>query len=578
MGLTWGCAQCHSHKYDPLSHKEFYQLYAFFNQTEDSDKVDDWPVLKLAGASTPVMRELAAEKQRKTRIQERGNFLNAGAEVQAGTPEAFHKFPPDAPRNRHGLALWLAHPDNPLTARVQVNRFWARLFGRGLVESEEDFGTQGVAPTHPELLDWLATEFVRLNWDVKALLKTIVMSNTYRQSSAMSPPLHEKDPYNRLLARSARFRLDAEIVRDQALAASGLLSRKLGGPPVMPWQPEGIWQVIFNNEQWITSAGEDRYRRGLYTFMRRTSPYPSMTTYDAPAGDVCTMRRIRTNTPLQALASLNDPVSMEAAQNLALRALGEAGQSEAACAERMFRLTLARPPEKRELRRLLALHRQAAKELRSDGASPMKLLQYDKTLYTDNRKTTLVADARTTPPAWKYTEVNPGEGWAEPGFDDSGWKSGIGPFVAQGKKKEVDYKDLGVEIATPWSGDHLWLRIEFDLPIEKLENFRLEAQAWTMFEAFLNRAPAANSDLGHLGYHKYKVSAAAGATLKAGRNTLAIRVMRALDHDASQVFDVGLFATRALNFSSASAQDVSRAAWVVVANVLLNLDETLTRR
>jgi hypothetical protein len=336
--------------------------------------------------------------------------------------------------------------------------------------------------------------------------------------------------------------------------------------------------VIYSGDQWITSAGEDRYRRGLYTFMRRTSPYPSMTIYDAPAGDVCTMRRIRTNTPLQALASLNDPVSMEAAQHLALRALDEVGESQAAIAERMFRLTLARPPEEHELRRLLVLHRQATAELLSGGASATKLLQYDKTLYTDNRKITLVADTRTTPPAWKYTEVDPGKGWAEPGFDASGWKCGIGPFVDLGKNKEAAYKDRGAAIATPWSGDHLWLRIEFDLPAENLENFRLEAQAVTVFEVFLNGAPAAGSDLGRQGYYEYKVSAEAVAKLKAGRNTLAIRLTRLLDQGASQVFDAGLFATRALDFSSASEEDASRAAWVAVANVLLNLDETLTRR
>ncbi len=575
MGLTWGCAQCHSHKYDPLSHKEFYQLYALFNQSEDSDKPDDRPVLKLAGASTLVMRELAAGDQRKTRIHERGNFLNPGAEVQAGTPEVFHPFSPDAPRNRLGLARWLAHPDNPLTARVQVNRFWARLFGRGLVESEEDFGTQGLAPTHPELLDWLAIEFVRLNWDMKALLKTLVMSATYRQSSAVSLALQEKDPYNRLLARGARFRLDAEMVRDQALAASGLLSRKLGGPPVMPWQPEGIWQVIYNGERWISSPGEDRYRRGLYTFMRRTSPYPSMTTYDAPTGEVCTMRRIRTNTPLQALASLNDPVSMEAAQKLALRALAEAGRSEAARAERLFRLTLVRPPEKHELRRIVALHRQATSELRSGEASAATLLQYDKTLYTDDREVTLVADARTTPPAWKYTDVDPGEGWAKLGFDATGWKSGVGQFGDL--KKEVRDTDRGAKIATPWSGEHLWLRIEFDLPAEKLENFRLEARASSVFHAFLNSVPVADSNHDRAGYYDYVVPAEAAAALKAGRNVLAVRATRLRDENISQVIDTGLSATRTLDFSG-TTRDASRAAWVVVANVLLNLDETLTRR
>jgi hypothetical protein len=201
MGQTWGCAQCHSHKYDPISHKEFYQLYAFLNQTSDDDHPSDRPVLKLtAKASTLVMRELEEPKQRKTRIYERGNFLSPGEEVTAGTPAFLHAMPAKANKNRLGLAEWLMSAENPLTARVAVNRFWARLWGRGIVETEEDFGTQGSAPTHPELLDYLALEFQK-DWDVKRLLKTMAMSAAYRQDSAVTPLLKEKDPENRLLAR-----------------------------------------------------------------------------------------------------------------------------------------------------------------------------------------------------------------------------------------------------------------------------------------------------------------------------------------------------------------------------------------
>jgi mono/diheme cytochrome c family protein len=187
MGLTWGCAQCHTHKYDPLTHTEFYQLYAFLNQTQDANRYDDSPSLKVGGTSTLVMRDLAPEKHRVTHVHERGNFLDPGAEVQPGTPAAFFPLPADAPLNRLGLAKWLVSKDNPLTARVTANRFWARLFGRGIVETEEDFGTQGSSPSHPELLDWLATEFMSSDWNVKALLKTVVTSATYRQSSDASP-------------------------------------------------------------------------------------------------------------------------------------------------------------------------------------------------------------------------------------------------------------------------------------------------------------------------------------------------------------------------------------------------------
>ncbi|MGH8864592.1 MAG: hypothetical protein ACREVZ_08090, partial [Burkholderiales bacterium] len=238
---------------------------------------------------------------------------------------------------------------------------------------------------------------------------------------------------------------------------------------------------------------------------------------------------------------------------------------------------LGRAPEKPELRRLLALHREAAAELRSGEASAAKLLQYDKTLYTDDRALTLVADARTTPPAWKYTDVDPGEGWAKPGVDPSGWKDGRGQFGDLGKK-EVYSIDRGAKIATPWSGDHLWLRIEFELPVGKFENFRLEMRSSVVFEAFLNGVPAANANVDRAGYYEYAVSAEAAATLRAGRNVLAVHAIRLRDRDLSQVIDAGLLATRALDFSRSPGRQASRAAWVVVANALLNLDETLTRR
>ena len=233
--------------------------------------------------------------------------------------------------NRLGLAQWLVSPDNPLTARVTVNRAWEQFFGRGLVETSEDFGTQGAPPSHPELLDYLATEFVSLKWKQKALHRLIVTSATYRQDAAATPALIEKDPYNRLLARGPRFRMEAEMVRDVALAASGLLSPAIGGPSVFPLQPDGIWDNPYSDDAWKTSEGEDRHRRGIYTFIRRTSPYPSFMTFDATSREFCTVRRVRTNTPLQALTGLNDEAFFEAARALALR-VGTPGRTDAAAA------------------------------------------------------------------------------------------------------------------------------------------------------------------------------------------------------------------------------------------------------
>jgi hypothetical protein len=255
-----------------------------------------------------------------------------------------------------GAAKWLVDEANPLTARVAVNRVWARLFGIGLVETEEDFGTQGEPPSHPDLLDWLATDFVRSGWDHKRLLRTIVTSATYRQTSAVTPDLLEKDPRNRLLARGPRFRLDAETIRDQALALSGLLSRKMHGPSVYPYQPPGLWRAAFNGQRtWPTSQGEDKFRRGLYTFWRRTVPYPSMQAFDAPSRELCTLRRIRTNTPIQAFVTLNDPAYVEAARALARRILREGGDDDEQRAQFALELCLCRPAGGKQSETLLGL-------------------------------------------------------------------------------------------------------------------------------------------------------------------------------------------------------------------------------
>ena len=319
-------------------------------------------------ATVPVMRDLAAAQRRKTHVQIRGNYLSLGEEVSEGVPAAFNPLPKDAPLNRLTLAKWLVDERNPLTPRVTANRFWEMIFGIGLVRTSEEFGAQGELPSHPELLDWLAGELVRGKWDAKRFLKTIVMSATYRQSSRVTPELAERDPENRLLARGPRFRLSAEMVRDQALAVSGLLSRKMYGPSVRPVRPAlGLAAAFGGGLDWQTSAGEDQHRRALYTEWRRTSPYPSMTTFDAPNREVCTIRRNRSNTPLQALVTMNDPVYIEAAQALARR-ISKAGATPADHVRFGFQLCLSRPPSETERQRLTALFDEALAVYKQDAA------------------------------------------------------------------------------------------------------------------------------------------------------------------------------------------------------------------
>ncbi|MDP6763610.1 MAG: DUF1553 domain-containing protein [Planctomycetota bacterium] len=305
---------------------------------------------------TPVMVELAESKRRETRVMVKGNFLLPGDRVEAHVPAALNPWPADQSADRLGLARWMVDGANPLTARVAVNRWWAALFGAGLVETEEDFGTQGALPSHPALLDWLAVTYVDGGWDTKALLKTIVTSATYRQASRTDGSRRTRDPANRLHSRGPRFRLEAETVRDVALASSGLLSRKLYGPSVFPPQPAGLWKAAFNGERnWQESTGEDRYRRGVYVFLRRTVPYPSMAVFDAPSREACTPRRLRTNTPLQAFVTLNDPVFVEAAQALARRIVSEAGEGVHERIEHGLWLCLTRPPDPRQVEVLTGL-------------------------------------------------------------------------------------------------------------------------------------------------------------------------------------------------------------------------------
>ena len=284
---------------------------------------------------------------RKTHVLLRGDFLKPGLEVDPGTPAVLPALEKqDAKRaTRLDLARWLVDPKNPLTARVTMNRVWQHYFARGLVKTSEDFGTQGEKPSHPELLDWLATEFVRQRWSLKAMHRLIVTSATYRQSSKVTPALEDRDPENILLARAPRFRVEAEIVRDIALAASGLLNPEIGGPSVFPPQPPGITDLSRGNLPWIVATGKDRYRRGMYTFWKRTSPYPSLSVFDAPTADTTTVRRSRSNSPMQALTTLNDEAYVEAARALAGRVMREAPADDTARLRYAFRLCVSREPD-----------------------------------------------------------------------------------------------------------------------------------------------------------------------------------------------------------------------------------------
>ena len=533
--------------------------------------------------TTLVMHELPADKQRETHIQRRGNFMDPDKKVEPAVPAAFQPFPQDAPRNRLGLAKWLVDKKNPLTARVTVNRFWARLFGNGIVETEEDFGNQGSSPSHPKLLDWLATEFMRLDWDMKGIQKKIVMSATYRQSSDATAASLDRDPNNRLLARGPRVRLSAEMVRDQLLSVSGLLSEKMYGPPVMPLQPEGVWQVVYSGDRWETSKNEDRYRRAIYTLWRRTSPYPSMTTFDAPSGEVCTMRRIPTNTPLQALVALNDPLSMEAAQHLADRLAKESPGDIDKTIERAFSLTVMRPPEPAEVARLHKLYDQARSDLNQDSLSARQLLKADRIIYDDDRKQTVLPISRENAQRWRYNLEQPPEGWQQPSFDASAWAEGEGVFGhLRRKKKDDDGEDAPDKrrIRSNWESEQIFLRREFELDDTPLENFTIPVEYRGDYEIWINGVHAASSsgDEDVAGSRELKIPEEAVKTLHPGRCVIAVAARRTVKAEGDQYIDVGLNAVRKPDLGAAQSDDADRAAWVMVAHVLLNLDETLTKR
>jgi hypothetical protein len=432
------CAQCHDHKYDPFSQRDYYKLFAYFNNTplevkktsgvtwdfygpkmelpgsesrtlereakqqdlellkaerqrlveESEEAFQTWisarktknkedkkiqrlraafekqhPLLqtldqrisaakvardRLAPLTTLVMVEMA--QPRETFVMIRGDYENLGQAVAAGTPEYLPADNSAAPPDRMQLARWITSAENPLLARVTVNRWWAELFGRGIVSTPEDFGTQGDSPTHPGLLDWLASELILSGWSMKQIHKQIVMSEAFQQSARATPELLEVDPDNRWISRGPRFRLPAELVRDNALAISGLLSKKMFGPPVMPYQPKQVWRSVGRNQpKWVTATDEDRFRRGIYVVWKRAAPYPSFVNFDAPNRGSCTVNRGRSNTPLQALTLLNDPAYTEMAIAFAARIISESvDTSDEERIQFAVRCALARRSSKRE--------------------------------------------------------------------------------------------------------------------------------------------------------------------------------------------------------------------------------------
>ena len=375
LGLTMECARCHDHKYDPLAQKEYYQLFSFFNNvpeegliepygaipkpyiTLNQEEIDDvltfiQNVDTLAEIPLMVMEELPEPRQ--AHILRRGAYDQLGETVEPGTPEAVLPFGEGRPPDRLGLAEWLFDPDHPLTARVAVNRIWQQLFGQGIVATPDDFGSQGNLPTHPELLDHLALKYLELDWDTRAMIKYIVSSATYRQSAEGDPAIRERDPENLLLARAPRLRLTAEQVRDHALASGGLLNERVGGPSVKPYQPPGLWEETIGGgggslAKYVPDEGPDRYRRSLYTFWKRTVPPPNMMTFDAASRDLCSVKRQRTSTPLQALVLLNDPQFVTAMTALARRTLEATGDDPELRIRRLFRRITSRDPAPEEL-------------------------------------------------------------------------------------------------------------------------------------------------------------------------------------------------------------------------------------
>ena len=376
--------------------RDYFVQYAYAS-TKDRFKPFNKRETELTGEKKELDREIPTtmvmvemEERRPAFVLVRGDFQTPAEKVTPNVPSVFPPMPSDQPRTRLGLAYWLTDPDNPLVARVAVNRLWGQFFGAGLVRTMDDFGVRGEFPSHPELLDWLATEFVRTGWDVKGLQKKIVMSSTYRQLSRWRADAAAVDSYNALLARQSRFRLSAEGIRDVALTVSGLLNDEIGGPSVYPYQPEGYYSDK-GRWTWPQSEGDDLYRRGLYTFWRRTTTYPTFRIFDAPSREVCTVSRPRTNTPLQALVTLNDPTFVEAARGFANQILSTSGLSLDDRLIFAFRSTLSRFPNNDELQTLHKIHNEQLAVFRADNAAAAALVEREDAAGADDDSVIMLA-------------------------------------------------------------------------------------------------------------------------------------------------------------------------------------------
>lgn len=401
LAMTAECAHCHDHKYDPISQREYYQMFAFFNNTPEQGYEGDvsvskpakHPILRITSGditggldfiaptdsvTVSVMGELT-DSVRTTYLLKRGAYDQQGEPVEAQGFEAVLPYDTQQyARNRLGLAAWTVSPDNPLTARVFVNQLWQLLFGKGIVNTTGDFGMQGSLPTHPELLDWLAVDFMENHWDIKYIVKKMVMSATYRQSARVPAKKLQIDPDNIYLSRAPRIRMEAEIIRDIVLASSGLLHPKRGGPSVKPYQPAGLWESATSGRgvlaRYIRDSGDDLYRRGLYTFIKLTVPPPSMIIFDASNRDQCEVTRLKTNTPLQALVMMNDPLVWEASRVLAGEIL-ESNADPSSDITLAFKRIICRTPEKSEHRVLLDYYRNQIKHMENNPEAAGQLLQ-----------------------------------------------------------------------------------------------------------------------------------------------------------------------------------------------------------
>ena len=406
LGVTLECAHCHDHKYDPFSQKEYYQIFSFFNSVKEPgiqstvggpETYAKRPMMQISNDDVKSILKFVnkidtgklivsvmgdSEVYRKTYILKRGAYDSHGDEVQPGTPKSILPFNNNYPKNRLGLAEWVFNDQNPLTARVYVNQIWEEFFGRGIVKTLGDFGMQGDLPSNPQLLDWLAVDFKTHGWDMKRLVKEIVMSATYRQSAVITPDKLKNDPDNVLLARGPRYRLPAEFIRDMVLASSGLLNRTIGGPSVNPYQPPGLWESTTSGRGQLASYrqvhGANLYRRGMYTLIKRTSPPVEMAIFDASNRDQCEVQRLRTNTPLQALEMMNDPTMLESARVLAAKLLQDNNSSQAKIFT-AFRRIICRKPTEKEMSilnayyadQLRAINKKDAEKLLAVGESPI---------------------------------------------------------------------------------------------------------------------------------------------------------------------------------------------------------------